>query len=163
LAGLLCCLWSLHSYKAYHAGHRVSVVNPARIKAFEQSELQHTTDRTDAKLIPTVWSSLYAVAGLVAVLSSTLSERGAAGHTRRRVGGTRVRQAQGREVHELRGYAIPRTLDDEGPAESARVQGGLESAASIPPKGLCIIMGRVETKVQHARCCGAVRYRTSTY
>jgi transposase len=33
----------------YHAGPRVSVVNPARIKAFGQSELQrHKNDRMDA-------------------------------------------------------------------------------------------------------------------
>jgi transposase len=36
----------------YHAGHRVSVVNPARINAFGQSELQRTkNDRADATLI----------------------------------------------------------------------------------------------------------------
>jgi transposase len=36
----------------YEAGHQVSIVNPARIKAFGQSELQRNkTDRTDAALI----------------------------------------------------------------------------------------------------------------
>lgn len=36
----------------YEAGHRVSVINPARIKAYGRSELQRAkTDRVDAKLI----------------------------------------------------------------------------------------------------------------
>jgi transposase len=36
----------------YQASHRVSVVNPARIKAFGASELQRTkNDRADATLI----------------------------------------------------------------------------------------------------------------
>jgi len=43
----------------YHAGHVVSLVNPARIKGFGQSELSRTkTDRTDAQLIARFCSAM---------------------------------------------------------------------------------------------------------
>lgn len=52
------CLEATGSYSEalaihlYHAGHTVSLVNPARIKAFGQAELQRNkTDRADATLI----------------------------------------------------------------------------------------------------------------
>ena len=65
------CLEATGSYSEllavhlHQAGHTVSLVNPARIKAFSQSELQRNkTDRADATLIarfcsmhhPTVWT-----------------------------------------------------------------------------------------------------------
>jgi transposase len=56
--------WEALATYLYDAGHVVSVVNPARIKSFGESELSRTkTDKTDAKLIarfceamkPTPW------------------------------------------------------------------------------------------------------------
>lgn len=57
-------LWEALATYLHDAGHVVSVVNPARIKSFGESELSRTkTDKTDAKLIarfceamkPTLW------------------------------------------------------------------------------------------------------------
>jgi transposase len=72
----------------HHAGHKVSVVNPARIKAFGQSELRRNkTDRLDATLIarfavthnPEAWTPLppevWHLQALVRYLDDLITQR----------------------------------------------------------------------------------------